>query len=176
LKLSPTYGGSPEPESAIAILTQSTSGTQKTSYLNVTPNCLSVLQTLRSRFKPRKLWVDARCIDQTSTAEKNQQVPLMAEIYGRAKQVLVWLNPGNQDEKRVQQTSQLLLRVGWLYRMRLLRLYEEDEQADSRMPKNTRLVAACGKYVDSNCRKLGGKSQPLLPFYSKAGPQLDSSY
>ncbi|KAI9766382.1 MAG: hypothetical protein M1839_004914 [Geoglossum umbratile] len=158
--------GNPEPESSVAILTQSTSGTQKTSYLSVTPNCLSALQTLRFRFKPRKLWVDAICIDQTSTAEKNQQVPLMAEIYGKAKQVLVWLNPGGQDEKRVQQTSQLLLRVGWLYRMRLLRLYESDEQADSRMPKNTKLVAACDKYVDSNCQKLGDSfNAPFLNDY-----------
>ncbi len=168
--------GNPEPGSAVTIHTQSTGGTEEASCLEITPNCLSALHILRFRLKPRRLWIDAMCIDQTSTAERGQQVPLIAGIYGRAQQVLVWLNPGDQNKKRVQQTSKLLRYVGWLQRMRLLRLYETDEHADSRMPKNTKLVMACERYVDSDCRKLGGKSRPLLVIFSYFSAQVGSSY
>ncbi|KAH8665115.1 heterokaryon incompatibility protein-domain-containing protein [Tricladium varicosporioides] len=152
--LSYVWGG-PDPISTVTVITQCANGNRTKSTLQVTPNCLSALQTLRYRSKPRMLWIDAICIDQTSTAEKNQQVPLMAEIYGKARQVLVWLNPGNQDQKRVLETGRLFGYVGWLHRMRLLRLYEKDEETDSRMPKETRLVTACEKWVDSKCQKLG---------------------
>jgi hypothetical protein len=136
--------------------------------LQVTPNCLSALRALRHRSRPRKLWIDAICIDQTSTAERNQQVPLMAEIYGKAGQVLVWLSPGTQDEKRVLETGRLFRYMGWLHRMRLLRLYEKDEQTNARMPKETRLVTACERWVDSKCQKLGGTLQSRI-FYCKGG-------
>ena len=106
----------------VTVLTSSTSGFGKASYLGVTSNCLSSLQALRLRFKPRKLWIDAICIDQDSIPEKSQQVPLMAEIYGRAKQVLVWLDARNENREQVQRTSRLIRHVGWLHRMRLLRL------------------------------------------------------
>ena len=75
--------GRPEPGNAVTILTLSIGGAEKaSSCLDVTPNCLSALKTLRLRFKPRKLWIDAICIDQNSIPEKSQQVPLMTEIYG----------------------------------------------------------------------------------------------
>jgi hypothetical protein len=55
-----------------------------------------------------------------------------------------------------------------LHRMRLLRLYENDEQANARMPKETRLVTAFGKWVESKCQKLGGTLKSRLS-YSKGG-------
>lgn len=149
--------GSPDPAVAVTIVTQPAGSTKTRSILQVTPNCLTALQSLRYRFRPRRLWIDAICIDQTSIAEKNQQVPLMAEIYGRAGQVLVWLNPGNQDENRICETGRLFRWVGWLHSMRLLRLYETDEQAHSRMPKATSLVTMCDRWMDSKCQKLGGR-------------------
>ncbi|KAM0436147.1 hypothetical protein ACHAPT_003039 [Fusarium lateritium] len=39
------------------------------------------------------LWVDQVCIDQNNHAEKADQVLLMAEVYTKAEQVLVWLGP-----------------------------------------------------------------------------------
>jgi hypothetical protein len=39
------------------------------------------------------LWIDAIYIDQSSKAEKNQQVPLMKHIYEAANLVLIWLGP-----------------------------------------------------------------------------------
>lgn len=39
------------------------------------------------------LWADAICINQSDEGEKVQQIPLMAEVYSRAFEVLVWLGP-----------------------------------------------------------------------------------
>lgn len=111
--------GCPEPRMAVNVFTPST---KKALCIEVTANCLSALQTLRLNFKSRKLWIDTICIDQSSTPEKSQQVLLMAEIYGRAKQVLLWLNTGNETREQVQQASRLIRHIGWLHRMRLLRL------------------------------------------------------
>jgi len=43
------------------------------------------------------LWVDAICINQESIEEKNHQVPLMAEIFSKADQVLIWLGDAEDD-------------------------------------------------------------------------------
>jgi hypothetical protein len=37
------------------------------------------------------LWIDAICINQANDSEQTHQVRLMAEIYGKASQVVVWL-------------------------------------------------------------------------------------
>lgn len=59
--------------------------------ITITENCYLALQRLRHRFRRRRLWVDAICIDQTCEGERNHQVPLMKDIYGRADCVVVWL-------------------------------------------------------------------------------------
>ncbi|KAK7458425.1 HET domain-containing protein [Colletotrichum acutatum] len=41
--------------------------------------------------EPLSVWIDAICIDQASDDERNAQVAMMAEIYQRAKTVVVWL-------------------------------------------------------------------------------------
>ncbi len=42
------------------------------------------------------VWEDALCVDQSSTTDKNYQLPLMLSIYQRASRVIVWL--GNADK------------------------------------------------------------------------------
>lgn len=42
---------------------------------------------------PNSLWIDAICIKQHDTEERNAQVTIMGDIYENAKQVLVWLGP-----------------------------------------------------------------------------------
>ncbi|KAJ4191879.1 hypothetical protein NW767_010786 [Fusarium falciforme] len=59
----------------------------------VTPNCEQALLHLRQRFKPRTLWIDAICINQQSTEEKNQQVSMMGDIYTSATRTILWLGP-----------------------------------------------------------------------------------
>jgi hypothetical protein len=60
----------------------------------ITKNCETVLRTLRRRGRNRTIWVDAICIDQNNTEERNHQVKLMATIYSNASQVLACLGQG----------------------------------------------------------------------------------
>lgn len=55
----------------------------------VTENCEAVLRQLRSSRSERRLWVDALCINQANTNERNHQVGLMARIYHGAKNVVI---------------------------------------------------------------------------------------
>ncbi|KAH7161701.1 heterokaryon incompatibility protein-domain-containing protein, partial [Dactylonectria macrodidyma] len=64
----------------------------------VTPNCESALVHLRHSFRPQNLWIDAICIDQQSVSEKNQQVPLMGDIYRCASTSILWLGPANDPK------------------------------------------------------------------------------
>lgn len=57
----------------------------------VTKNLWKALEVLRFTDKDRTLWIDAICINQLNLEERNRQVSLMAYIYTRAEQVLVWL-------------------------------------------------------------------------------------
>lgn len=65
----------------------------------VTKNCHEALVSLRRRFLPRTLWIDAICINQGSTdeaiTERNGQVAMMGEIYLKAARVLIWLGPAD---------------------------------------------------------------------------------
>lgn len=58
---------------------------------SVTHNLALALQHLRLPDRPRRLWVDALCINQADTKERNEQVSLMGEIYSMASPVVVWL-------------------------------------------------------------------------------------
>ena len=57
----------------------------------VTKNLYSALQYLRFKNQDRVLWIDAICIDQSHTAERNHQVSHMASIYHDADRVIFWL-------------------------------------------------------------------------------------
>ncbi|KAI1353314.1 heterokaryon incompatibility protein-domain-containing protein [Xylaria sp. FL0043] len=63
--------------------------------LKITENLYAALISYRYPDRPRVLWVDAICIDQEDTAERAQQVAIMADIYSKAKAVQVWLAPGS---------------------------------------------------------------------------------
>ncbi|KAH7235451.1 hypothetical protein BKA59DRAFT_444431 [Fusarium tricinctum] len=59
--------------------------------LSVGANLYAALLRLRHTSLERILWVDAICIDQTNITEKEQQIQLMAEIYAKARSVIIWL-------------------------------------------------------------------------------------
>jgi heterokaryon incompatibility protein (HET) len=59
----------------------------------VTRNLYEVLEALRLTTHPRKLWVDALCINQADFKERASQVNTMRQIYEEAKKVIVWLGP-----------------------------------------------------------------------------------
>lgn len=64
--------------------------------ITVTMNLWSALCRLRSHDTLRILWIDALCIDQGNSKERNSQVQMMREIYQSADRVIVWL--GEEDE------------------------------------------------------------------------------
>ena len=63
----------------------------------VRPNLHAALNQLRLPDRPRRLWIDAICINQEDNDEKNSQVNLMAEVYSLATSVCVWLGEASED-------------------------------------------------------------------------------
>jgi len=59
--------------------------------MNVGRNLARALRTMRAFGQGKLFWVDAICVDQSSSQEKHSQVHLMGDIYAGANQVLVWL-------------------------------------------------------------------------------------
>lgn len=63
------------------------------SPFTITPNLHDALKNVRDDETTRVLWVDAICIDQANTGEKNVQLPLMRYIYPQAVYALAYLGP-----------------------------------------------------------------------------------
>lgn len=63
-------------------------------YLRIKPNLANALKKLRRDIKPDGymiIWIDAICINQADTPERNTQIQKMADIYSMAEEVLIWL-------------------------------------------------------------------------------------
>lgn len=65
--------------------------------MEVLPNLYDFLQIAGQKFLGEPLWIDALCINQNSTIERNHQVARMGEIYSHARNVIAWLGPCNSD-------------------------------------------------------------------------------
>ena len=63
----------------------------------VTANLAIALHHLRLPNTARRIWVDALCINQSNTTERNEQVILMGEIYAKANPVLIWLGEASEE-------------------------------------------------------------------------------
>jgi hypothetical protein len=63
----------------------------------VRENLYHALKALRLPDSERLLWIDAVCIDQSNLMERNHQVQQMAQIFGSAKSVIVWLGMETDD-------------------------------------------------------------------------------
>lgn len=61
--------------------------------INITYSLYLFLKRIRDKSQPQTLWIDAISINQEDTLEKSQQIPLMADIFGKATRVLIWLGP-----------------------------------------------------------------------------------
>jgi hypothetical protein len=77
----------------------------------VTPNLHSALKRLRHAQQIRHVWVDALCINQQNTIEKNQQVARMDMIYERSAFVVMWLGDA-ADDSDVAMASLLEMETG----------------------------------------------------------------
>jgi Heterokaryon incompatibility protein (HET) len=67
--------------------------------VQVTENLSEALQNFEQNHLALRIWIDAICINQADETEKSQQVEMMAEIYKRASEVLVWLGPSEDGSK-----------------------------------------------------------------------------
>ncbi|KIX97622.1 uncharacterized protein Z520_06400 [Fonsecaea multimorphosa CBS 102226] len=82
--------------------------------LQVHSNAWHALSELRHEQDVRVLWIDALCINQEDVAERNVQVQMMREIYGRASCVLVWLG------RQMDHTDQVFAMISKLSAMRTI--------------------------------------------------------
>ncbi|KAJ5538215.1 hypothetical protein N7494_007694 [Penicillium frequentans] len=97
------------------------------SWLNIGKNLWSALFRLRCKNKPRVVWADAVCINQSDNEERGQQVQIMHNIYRQASGVLVWvgehaenshyvvtsIDDGITDENEKQSPSPLEETLDW---------------------------------------------------------------
>ncbi|CAG8961592.1 hypothetical protein HYFRA_00006126 [Hymenoscyphus fraxineus] len=71
-------------------------------------NLWSAIKQLRLERTTRCLWIDAICINQTDTAERNHQVDQMSLIFSQAARVVVWLG---QSTEAIDDTLSFIAQV-----------------------------------------------------------------
>jgi Heterokaryon incompatibility protein (HET) len=79
-----------------------------TSSLQISRSLASALRHLRYLRRPRTLWVDAVCIDQSCIPERNAQVLRMRQIYRLANRVVIWLGPSADSSPSALSTLEYL--------------------------------------------------------------------
>jgi hypothetical protein len=97
------------PEEVSGILIQSASdGSPTTSYvpMEVRRNLADALRYLRCQDKPRVMWIDAICINQSDLNERSEQVRRMVDIYKFARRVVVWLGTEARESDLAMKTVQ----------------------------------------------------------------------
>jgi hypothetical protein len=67
--------------------------------LQITRNVDVMLRHLRKPYRPRNLWIDALCINQSDDIEKAKQVRAMGAIYEYAEKVHVWLGTATEGDR-----------------------------------------------------------------------------
>lgn len=95
--LSYVWGSEDKPESI----------TVKDQVLHITRNLYIALLRLQDHLCSRVIWIDAICIDQKNKEEKADQIPLIAEIYAKARRVLVWLGEAENNSDRALEEIRL---------------------------------------------------------------------
>lgn len=61
----------------------------------------TAIRYLRHETETKVVWIDQLCINQVDNVEKSDQILLMSQIYGKAKEVLAWLGPEADDSDAV---------------------------------------------------------------------------
>ncbi|KAH7413588.1 heterokaryon incompatibility protein-domain-containing protein [Phaeosphaeria sp. MPI-PUGE-AT-0046c] len=63
----------------------------------VTMNCYTALRRIRLTERPRTMWIDAICVNQSDFSERSYQVTLMSDIYSQALGVLAYIGEATAD-------------------------------------------------------------------------------
>ncbi|KAI1751825.1 HET-domain-containing protein [Xylaria castorea] len=87
---------------------QELSGQQSPRMMAIRRNLAEALRHLRYLSRPRVMWIDAVCINQTNMAERGSQVACMKRIYGSAKRVIAWLGSKSLDSRLALSTLEYL--------------------------------------------------------------------
>ncbi|KAL8627254.1 hypothetical protein Q9189_007044 [Teloschistes chrysophthalmus] len=86
----------------------------------VTRNLYSALKHLQPQLEDQPMWIDALCINQQDTKERENQVGLMKRIYNQAQQVIVWLGEQSDNSDFAFDLLEMLAwqddPVNWLFR------------------------------------------------------------
>ncbi|KAH7124993.1 heterokaryon incompatibility protein, partial [Dactylonectria estremocensis] len=64
---------------------------------SITSSLATCLQHICHTERTTTLWIDQICINQDDSREKNEQVPLMDQIYRKAEEVLIWVGPSAEE-------------------------------------------------------------------------------
>ena len=101
--LSYTWGEPVEAKESVERKSLCINGCQR---IGITKNLFTALRRLRYHIAGRTIWIDAICIDQSDSTEREKQVSIMGEIYKKASSVLVWLgeypNASSTDQWRMR--------------------------------------------------------------------------
>lgn len=73
--------------------------------VTITATLASALRHLRDATRPRRVWADALCIDQSNIPERNKQVTLMRIIYNVATHTVVYLGPSTRESDLVLESA-----------------------------------------------------------------------
>jgi hypothetical protein len=66
------------------------------------------LQASGDRLHTLPIWIDAICINQADTQEKNRQLPLMKYVYQKARKVVAWIGEPDDDDLILKDTPVIL--------------------------------------------------------------------
>ena len=69
--------------------------------VRITQNLEAAIRDLRRLDRSIILWIDALCIDQKNTLERNHQVSIMGDVYRKAHEVYAWLGELNAEVDQV---------------------------------------------------------------------------
>lgn len=84
--------------------------------ISITQNLDVAMRHLRYPDRPKVVWIDALCINQTSLSDKSRQVGHMNHIYWSTPRVVVWLGPEADDSDRAMDILESIgekIQVDW---------------------------------------------------------------
>jgi len=68
-------------------------------HIALTANLSEALPHVSEHSSTRRLWFDQLCINRADDTEKAVQVGLMAEVYNKARSVIIWLGPEDESTR-----------------------------------------------------------------------------
>ncbi|KAI8724185.1 HET domain-containing protein [Fusarium sp. LHS14.1] len=68
--------------------------------IKIPASASEVIHRFRLSDAPRRIWIDALCINQQDIVERGEQVSLMGAVYSQCTRCLVWLGPDTDNTAR----------------------------------------------------------------------------